>query len=127
MNILLVEDHDDSRSTLERMLSRWGHEVAAAEDVSTGLGYLKNKRFDAIVSDIALPDGTGYELMSEARRAGVDALGIAISAYPYPPDVREPKVTGFDYHLSKPFKAGELRRVLEHQAASEEADALVIR
>ena len=127
MNVLLVEDHDDSRSTLERMLALWGHDVAAADNVTTGLDYLKSKRFDAIVSDIALPDGTGYELMSQARRSGVDALGIAISAYPYPPDVREPKVTGFDYHLSKPFQAGELRRVLEQQAPAEPADALLIR
>lgn len=119
MNILLVEDHDDTRSVLSRMLSAWGHDVATMKDMRSALERLGGSRFDAIVSDIALPDGTGYELMSEARRAGVSALGIAISAYPYPPDVNEPKVTGFDHHLNKPFTPRQLRSLLEKEDPTE--------
>ena len=113
VTILLVEDHHDTRSTLQRILAGWGHEVAAAEDLRSGIQYLGRGRFDAIVSDIALPDGSGYALISHARRAGSKALGIAISAYPYPRDVEEPKLTGFDYHLNKPFEARHLRTLLE--------------
>jgi CheY-like chemotaxis protein len=112
MNILLVEDHPTTRSVLERMLSGWGHHVAAASDLRTGIGFLKSDRFDAIVSDIALPDGTGYALMDNARRNGIKAVAVAISAFPYPPDVHEPMVTGFDHHLSKPFTPEQLRSAL---------------
>jgi CheY-like chemotaxis protein len=114
MKILLVEDHRDTRSTLERVMGQWGHEVEAAPDLSTGLTQLARNHFDAIVSDIALPDGTGYALISNARRLGSShAVAIAISAYPFPADVHEPNVTGFDHHLSKPFSAGQLRSLLE--------------
>src|SRR4051812_27813443 len=113
MNILLVEDHQDTRSVLKQVMSSWGHEVSAAEDLQSGLGYLNTQPFDAIVSDIALPDGSGYALMTHARHAGSKALGIAISAYPYPPDVNEEDVTGFDYHLNKPFNPRQLRQLLE--------------
>src|SRR4051794_17464433 len=99
MNGLVVEDHSDTRSALERLLSRWGHNVDTAADVRAGLELLKSRPFDAIVSDIALPDGSGYAFMSAARHHGFKALAIAISAYPYPSDTHEPTVTGFDHRL----------------------------
>jgi len=51
---------------------------------------LGKQRFDVIIADIALPDGTGYALISEVRRRGIQALCIAISGHPYPSDVDEP-------------------------------------
>src|SRR5438270_11420848 len=112
MHVLIVEDHRDTRQALERLLGRRGYDVAAAEDIRSGMDFLRHEHFDAIVSDIALPDGTGYALMYEARRSGVDALGIAVSAWGFPPEVAEPKVTGFDHHLTKPYDCAELLSLL---------------
>ncbi|MFL6537410.1 MAG: response regulator [Chthoniobacterales bacterium] len=121
MKILLVEDHGDTRSTLERIMGRWGHDVEAAPDLRSGLTHLARDGFDAIVSDIALPDGTGYALISEARRSGsTHAVAIAISAYPFPNEAHEANVTGFDHHLSKPFSARHLRRLLENKDSAED-------
>jgi CheY-like chemotaxis protein len=111
--VLIVEDHQDSREELERYLTRRDYDVAAAGDLRTGIDFLNEKRFDAIISDIALPDGTGYALLNEARRRGIRALGIAISGYPYPSDVSEPGVTGFDYHLTKPVDCDHLYSLLK--------------
>ena len=113
MNILIVEDHEDTRDVLERFLSRKGFDVTIAESVQNGLTLLRTHRFGAIVSDIMLPDGTGYGLMSEARRHGVDTLAIALTAYGYPAEVNEPKLTGFDYHLGKPIDCEKLVAILE--------------
>jgi CheY-like chemotaxis protein len=113
MQVLIVEDNPDSRETLKRYLTRRDYDVAAAGDVRTGIHLLNEKRFDAIISDIALPDGTGYTLLSEARRRGIRALGIAISGYPYPSDVSESGVTGFDYHLTKPIDCNHLCSLLK--------------
>src|ERR1043166_2202806 len=71
MNVLIVEDHEDTRHVLERFLSRKGYDVTIADNGQNGLSLLQTNRFEAIVSDIMLPDGTGYGLMSEARRHGV--------------------------------------------------------
>lgn len=113
MNVLIVEDHEDTRRVLERLLSRKGFDVTSAENVQNGLNLLRTKSFNAIVSDIMLPDGTGYELMSDARRNGVNSLAIALTAYGYPRDVNEPKLTGFDYHLPKPVDCDKLLSILE--------------
>ena len=118
MQVLIVEDHQDSREQLERYLTRRGYDVVTAGDLRTGIDSLDKRRFDAIISDFALPDGTGYALMSEARRRGIRALGIAISGYPYPSDVNEPGVTGFDYHLTKPVNCDRLCSLLKQSRAS---------
>jgi CheY-like chemotaxis protein len=122
MHILVVEDHDDTRTVLERFLTRCGYDVAAAGDLKTGLTFLQTLRFDAIVSDIALPDGTGYALVSEARRRGIGALAIALSAYSYPREVEERKLTGFDYHLRKPLDCIHLRSLLQHEDDNNNGD-----
>ena len=119
MQVLIVEDHQDSREQLERYLTRRGHDVATAGDLRTGIDSLDKRRFDAIISDFALPDGTGYALISEARRRGIRAVGIAVSGYPYPSDVDEPGATGFHYHLTKPVNCDHLCSLLKESRASE--------
>ena len=112
MRILIVEDHDDTRDALERFLSRCGYGVAVAADLRTALNLLQAQPFDAVVTDIALPDGTGYALVSEARRRGINVTAIALTAYSYPRGADEPRVTGFDYYLKKPLDCVKLRSLL---------------
>jgi CheY-like chemotaxis protein len=119
MQVLIVEDHLDSREQLERCLTRRDYDVATAGDLQTGIDFLDKQRFDAIIADIALPDGTGYALISEARRRGIRALGIAVSGYPYPSDVNETGATGFHYHLTKPVNCDHLCSLLKGSRASE--------
>lgn len=113
MRILVVEDHQDTRQVLTRLLTHWGYDVAPAETLQSGLTHLESEPIDVILSDIALPDGTGYALVSEARRRGKDVLAIALSGYSYPSDVQIAKLTGFDHHLTKPCDCGQLRSLLE--------------
>jgi CheY-like chemotaxis protein len=116
--VLIVEDNPDSREMLEEYLTSRDYDVAVARDLRTGIGLLKKNRFDAIISDICLPDGTGYTLINEARRRGIRALSIAMSGYPYPSNVNQPGVTGFDYHLTKPLDCDELCSLLKQSLAS---------
>ena len=117
MRILVVEDHKDTREVLTGLLTRWGYIVWAADTLKGGLNFLESEHsVDVIVSDIALPDGTGYALVAEARRRGNRALAIALSGYSYPSDVQIAKLTGFDHHLSKPCDCACLRTILEDRA-----------
>jgi DNA-binding response OmpR family regulator len=115
MRILLVEDHNDTRHVLTRLLTHWGFDVSAAENLKAGLNQLETEPIDAIVSDIGLPDGTGYALISEARRQGKNMLAIALSGFGFPTEVQVAKQTGFDHHLSKPFDCQQLRSLLEEK------------
>ena len=117
MRILVVEDHQDTRQVLVGLLTRWGYFVSAADTLKRALEQLNTEPpVDVIVSDIALPDGTGYALVSEARRRGQPILAIALSGYTYPSDVRIAKLTGFDHHLSKPCDCHYLRTILRDRA-----------
>ena len=116
MRILVVEDHQDTREVLTGLLRRWGYDVSPADSLKSGMDRLETEPpVDVILSDIALPDGTGYALVSEARRRGKRVLAIALSGYVYPSDVRVAKLTGFDHHLSKPCDCHYLRRILEER------------
>ena len=117
MRILVVEDHIDTRQVLVGLLTRWGYMVSAADSLKTGLEQLNAEPpIDVLLSDIALPDGTGYALVSEARRNGKRILAIALSGYTYPSDVKIAKLTGFDHHLSKPCDCHYLRTILQDRA-----------
>lgn len=117
MQVLLVEDNADSRNLLKRYLTSPDCDVATAGDLRSGIDLLARQRFDVIISDIALPDGTGYALVSEARRRGIHALCIAVSAYPFPSDVKELGATGFQHYLNKPVKREEIRSLITEGSA----------
>jgi CheY-like chemotaxis protein len=112
MSVLLVEDHQVSREILARFLEHWGFDVVTAESLQKGLGALEEMRFDAIISDIALPDGSGYALISDAKQRDKDVVGIALSGYASPGDVNIGRLAGFDYHLTKPCDCERLRSIL---------------
>jgi DNA-binding response OmpR family regulator len=121
MRILVVEDHRETLDMLTRLLSRWGFDAVPADTLEGGLNRLATEPIDVILSDIGLPDGTGYALVSEARRRGKQVLAIALSGYSYPSEVTIAKLTGFDHHLSKPCDCHHLRCLLEeknHREAS---------
>ena len=121
MRILVVEDHQDTRQVLTGLLRGWGYDVSPADSLKSGMDRLESEPpVDVILSDIALPDGTGYALVSEARRRGKRVLAIALSGYAYPSDVGIAKLTGFDHHLSKPCDCGYLRTILEQRAKWED-------
>jgi CheY-like chemotaxis protein len=117
MRILVVEDHQDTRRVLTGLLTRWGYDVSSVDSLKGGMDRLETEPpVDVILSDIALPDGTGYALVSEARRRGKRVLAIALSGYAYPSDVHIAKLTGFDHHLSKPCDCAYLRTILQDRA-----------
>ena len=64
-NILVVDDEPDLRTLYELTLLREGYRVEAAGDLAQAREQLKEKRFDAIITDMRLPDGLGLELLKE--------------------------------------------------------------
>ena len=120
MRILLVEDHNDTARVLARLLKHFGYEIAIAGSVEEALTAFRTQQFDAILSDIGLPDGTGYDVMSEAKRTR-EVKGVALTGYGMSEDVRRSKEAGFDFHLTKPVDVAELRTVLRKLTAIQPA------
>ena len=68
LRILVVEDHRDTLQALSRLLSHFGHEIFLADRAQTALNIIDSKEFDVVLCDIALPDGSGYDVIAEAKR-----------------------------------------------------------
>jgi CheY-like chemotaxis protein len=111
--ILLIEDHQPTRRTLTRLLTRRHYEVTAAASVAEAHVFASQARFDLVISDIGLPDGDGYTLMTELRTAQPDLMGIALSGYGMEDDLSRSRTAGFTKHLIKPIQIGDLERALD--------------
>ena len=117
LNLLLVDDHADTRLILGRLLEKSGHKVSRANCAADAIKLLEQERFDALISDIGLPDRSGYELISEAKQRQT-LQGIALSGYGMEEDVSRSLGAGFDYHLTKPIDFHELQSLLARIASS---------
>jgi signal transduction histidine kinase/ActR/RegA family two-component response regulator len=121
LRILLVDDHVDTCTALERLLVRRGHLVAAAHNVRSAMEAAARGSFDLLISDIALPDGTGIELMSYLRAmSGIP--GIAISGFGMNGDIEKSFDAGFAEHLVKPVKMESLEAAIDRVMATSSKD-----
>ncbi len=112
LRILLVEDHRDTRRTLSRLLTHFGHEVLAADNVHRALEIIGSGEIDVLLCDIGLPDGSGYEVITQAKgKRPIHA--VALTGFGTEEDIRRSKEAGFDLHLVKPIDLHELQTVLE--------------
>ena len=111
MRILLVEDHGETRRVLARLLGHFGHEISLADGAQSALEIVESREFDVVLSDIRLPDGSGYEVIAQAKRKQ-PVKGIALTGFDKEDDIRRSKEAGFDFYLTKPVDFHELRTVL---------------
>jgi CheY-like chemotaxis protein len=114
----MVEDHEPTRTTLARILSRRGHLVLEAATVSEALSHAATADFDVLISDIGLPDGDGYGLMRQLRQQRPDLAGIAVSGYGSDEDLILSAQAGFATHLIKPVDIHALERSLRELVQS---------
>jgi len=109
--VLLVEDHGATRSALARILGRRNFEVVTAGSAGEARDVAHAGRFDLLISDIGLPDGSGYELMEELNAGGA-LPGIALTGYGMEEDMARSRRSGFQAHLTKPVSVEALDRAL---------------
>ena len=112
LKILLVDDHQDTCAALEKLLARRGHLVSVSHDVRSAMEAALRNKFDLLISDIALPDGTGMDLMMQMR-AIANVPGIAISGFGNNGDIDRSLQAGFSEHLTKPIKLENLEAAIE--------------
>ena len=117
LRLLLVEDHDDTREVLARLLSRRGYDVEAARNAQEARSLSSGMTFDLLVTDLALPDATGCELLAELS-AKYGLRGIAMSGFGSDADLAQSQEAGFLEHLVKPIDATALDAAIQRLAGS---------
>lgn len=115
--VLVVEDNDDARDTMQLLLEMWGYAVETASDGQEGLDKALARQPAVAIVDIGLPKLDGYEVARQirARTDGPPRL-IAVTGYGQPEDRRQALAAGFDHHLPKPVNAEELALLLRDYA-----------
>ena len=116
LNILIVEDNRDARTTMRMLLTMaHGHTVYEAPDGATGVRSALELKPDVALIDLGLPDLDGCEVARRIR-AGIDGHAItliALTGYDTAEDRRLAREAGFDVHLVKPVESAELTRICE--------------
>jgi two-component system CheB/CheR fusion protein len=110
--ILLVEDHQDTARIMLRLLQSSHFEVEWAGDIATAQQLAAASKFDLLISDLGLPDGSGLDLMHDLRDRFA-GKAIALSGYGMEDDLRRSRAAGFAEHLTKPINMQALRSAID--------------
>jgi PAS domain S-box-containing protein len=114
--VLLVEDEEDTRAVITRILAWGGADVYACASAREARARLLTQPPDVLVSDIGMPEESGYSLI-ESVRASERATGhhtpaIALTAYAHESHRRRALASGYDAHVAKPVEPVELVRAV---------------
>ena len=111
-SILVVDDEPDLRTLYELTLLREGYRVETASSVQEAREQLKANRFDAVITDMRLPDGFGMELLQDLRDQQRKERCVVMTAYGSAENAVEALRSGaFDY-LTKPVDLKQFRSVV---------------
>lgn len=107
--VLVVDDEKDARYFLGLVLRRFGAQVHSAASAFEAIELFRQHRPDVLVSDIGMPEASGYDLIEWVRKE--EAAGqwkrtaaLALTAFVQVADRDRALAHGFDLHVGKPFE-----------------------
>jgi len=117
LRLIVVEDHAVTAEGLKKFLKAVGYQVFVATDMTSALSLSSAVEFDLLLSDLALPDGNGWELMKQLS-AKRPIRALAFSAHNSPADLQRSAEVGFIEHLPKPLSPEKLCAAIERAATA---------
>lgn len=106
--ILIVDDEESIRDSLETLLALEGFETTSAVDVASGLQALETKNFDLVLLDLMLPDKSGLEALAEIRENDTSTPVVMLTAYGSLETAVQAIKLGADDFLTKPWQNDKL-------------------
>ena len=111
--ILIVDDEENTRIGLTKLLTQEGFEVDSAANGSEALDYLDRERFSLVISDINMPEMNGLVFLRELSRKFPSTSVIMITAYGGVESYLEAMNLGAYEYLHKPVRLDELRSIMK--------------
>ena len=102
------------------MLERRGYQITLAHTAEQAVEKAGQETFDLLISDIGLPDRSGYELMYELKQSK-GLRGIALTGFGTEHDVTKARAAGFSEHLTKPINFERLEAAIQSLLKAEPA------
>jgi PAS domain S-box-containing protein len=116
LRILVVDDDADSRELTGVVLAQYGAHIQTADTAWHALKLLDQLEADVLISDIGLPEMSGYDLIRHLRESlpnqGDQITAIALSGYAKEEDREKALAAGYDAYLPKPVEPTELITVI---------------
>ena len=117
LRIFVVENHPDTLRALRMYLEGTGYVIVSASTLREALETFPGARCDVLISDIGLPDGSGWDLLQKLRENGhAPAYAIAMSGFGMNADHVRSQEAGYRHHLLKPFVPDDLDVMLAEAA-----------
>lgn len=113
LNVVVVDDNEDSAEVLAELLRVCGHGVRVATHGREALDLLAEEEPDVVLLDVGLPDLDGYEVATLIRaRFGTEIRLVALTGYSGTEARKQASSVGFDVFITKPCSSAELERAL---------------
>ncbi len=108
--ILIADDEPNIRSTISDVLRKYKAEVTVASSGTDAINQIAEQEFDLVVSDIKMPDKTGYDVFAAARKRSATLPVILMTGFGYDPNhtIVRASQEGLQAVLFKPFKVDQL-------------------
>jgi CheY-like chemotaxis protein len=120
-HILVADDEPNIRTTISDILRKYGAQVTTATNGAEAIALLDVHEFNLLVSDIKMPDKTGYDVFAAARKRSSSVPVILMTGFGYDPNhsIVRASQEGLQAVLFKPFKVdqllSEVRKALQPQ------------
>jgi len=110
--ILVVDDEENARLGLSRLLSQEGYEVICASDGAEALEYLSRVPVNLVISDVQMPGMNGMTFLRELAQLHPGTAVIMVTAFGEVESYLEAMQLGAFEYLNKPVKVEELKAVM---------------
>jgi signal transduction histidine kinase len=125
LRIVVADDNDDSRELIAFLLTQQGAIVTGAACAAEAFTAVKGHPPDVLLSDIEMPDESGYAFIARVRALAAEDGGavpaVAMTAHGSREDRDRALAAGFQRHLPKPFQPADLFRLVGDLAGREAA------
>lgn len=113
MRVLIVDDNPTQRQQLGKILSLDGHRVTIAESGADALARVQRDRFDVVITDLGMPDVTGWDVARETKRCQPGArVGLVTGWGSELGDPESLRALGVDFVVSKPYRIASIRNAM---------------
>ncbi|MEI6212984.1 MAG: response regulator [Desulfuromonadales bacterium] len=110
--ILVVDDEENARMALSKILVLEGYDVVSAGNGTEALAYLRCKHVDLIITDLNMPEMNGLAFLRELNSCHPASNVIMVTAYGEVESYLEAMTLGVFEYINKPVKYDELKKVI---------------
>lgn len=111
--ILVVDDEENARAALSKILTHEGYDVSSAGNGLEALNVLRNREVDLIITDMNMPEMNGLTFLRELNRSHPKSNVIMITAYGEVESYLEAMNLGAFEYINKPVRYDDLKKVID--------------